>query len=96
MATIRETHVGDTTGRCTICDRPAAGYWTGHTGGVATCYSCAVGVLPALLADSLPYATPAYVHGAAERMLTTYWRAIALRLLRERDADARRREGGAA
>jgi hypothetical protein len=73
--------------RCSFCDAPAQGVW--HPSGgpvVAYCGSCAVEVLPALAADSIdlpPCRADAAANRSLNRMVSKFWRAIALRALRD-------------
>ena len=73
------------TDTCSVCGATASATWEGHER-IAVCPQCALEVLPALLADAawLAHSDPAArakkVWEQAER---TYWRALAMRLLRE-------------
>ena len=95
MASIRETHIGETTGRCTLCGAPTAAYWCGIQT-VEICLTCAVQVLPAILADAVPYHSADSAKSFCDRATVTYWRASTLRAMRERDAERRRRTEDAA
>ncbi len=73
--------------QCSVCGREATACWADHAT-IAVCPACATDVLPALAADSIDMprdgqraATAA--KRAAERMLASYWRGVALRAVRE-------------
>lgn len=75
--------------RCVVCG--SRDHWTAHWMGtteVYVCPTCAGDVLPRLQADAIAR-TPlvlADVELALEHQRAEFWRAIALRLLRARDA----------
>jgi hypothetical protein len=75
-------------GKCHLCDGRADATWRGGTGAtIAICSECAINVLPALIADAVFLPGGATGQNAAKHAVreveTIYWRALALRLLRE-------------
>lgn len=71
---------------CSICRQPATAAWHGNTT-IAICSTCAVNILPALIADAvdLSHKRPMErVKLAALQVERNLWRAVALRLARER------------
>lgn len=76
-------------GTCTLCGRDAVANWIGGAGAIYVCDSCVTYELPALLADAawLPAKGGADVaKRTIERAESVYWRALALRLMSEREA----------
>ena len=75
-------HAGD----CCICAQPATALWHGSSA-IAVCAACAVEVLPALMADAIYLVPRDAADAAAKRAWSAaeaaYWRAVALRALRE-------------
>ena len=66
-----------TTGPCTFCKKRADAYWAGLNT-VRVCSQCAIGVLPALIADAVVF--PGNMDRAKhslDEIQGVYWRAIA-------------------
>jgi hypothetical protein len=82
VARLAETDFGEAPDRCSFCGLAASAFWAGHVV-VSICPGCAVNILPALIADSIPYATRPHLDGAVARAVSRYWRAAAYRLQRE-------------
>lgn len=93
MATSSGTHHTET-GHCTVCGATATAYWSGRAI-IEVCSDCAVKVLPSLIADAIPNYSADAAKIAIENASLYYWRALALRMMRERDAERRRRMGEA-
>jgi hypothetical protein len=70
------------TGRCSVCGEESSAYWAGVTL-IEVCSPCAVDVLPQLTADAIHCTTDVATESTAQRMLTRFWRALSLRLIRE-------------
>jgi hypothetical protein len=71
---------------CSICHQPATSAWHG-AGTIAICSSCAVDVLPALIADGvdLAHTRPAdRLKLVALQVERNLWRGLALRATREK------------
>ncbi len=87
---------GKTTAKeqCFHCGREAHASWHGNTESVHVCEACALGVLPALIADAVhvgPTGTVGFMHHL-KAVECAYWKAVASRLAcgsRDRDAEQR-------
>ena len=84
--------VASTIEACTLCGERATARWDGDHGAIATCERCALDVLPAIISDSVglsidPTRTHDIVQGHLDHVAQVYWRAMAMRLLRERTED---------
>jgi hypothetical protein len=89
-------------GHCSFCGAPPTAYWStiveeGSGGYVETCPRCALSVLPALIADALHLLPAGGTAPPADEALreieAAFWRALALRLVRERKEPTMRRAG---
>ena len=83
MSEINEPQDGE---YCSICRGPATAVWRGAKA-IPICPQCAVEDLPALIADSIVLPGAWGLERALsdlKRIELRYWRALALRLLRER------------
>ena len=70
----------DTDARCSCCGTDDwTATWSGHAR-LYVCRSCAIDVLPALIADAIwrPILTFADVEASVVAILRTFWRGIAL------------------
>jgi hypothetical protein len=69
---------------CTVCKRPATASWSGDKK-IAICPDCAIDVLPALMADAVNLNAYDAPKGFVRKIESNFWRALAIRLMRERD-----------
>ena len=76
-------------GSCQCCDEPGVAYWDsgGEKQPLEICASCAHKILPVLFADAVEIGPPVHEHhvaGALRTFEADFWRAVALRILRDR------------
>ena len=70
---------------CLICGGNSSAFWDGVNGQIRVCGFCAIEWLPALIADAVPVsASEDFPHRTLARIELRFWRALALRLDRER------------
>lgn len=70
---------------CDVCDQAATARWRGNRN-IAICSTCAIDVLPKLMADAIDLSPDENFDRAKtslERIVRTFWRAMACRLFRE-------------
>jgi hypothetical protein len=72
--------------KCSFCGRSAHGEWDCAQGKkIYACGGCAMDNLPALIADSARIGTTADAFRAFDRIQLRFWRALALKLLRDNE-----------